>query len=144
MQKKGQAAMEFLMTYGWAILVVIVAIAALAYFGVRNPGRYLPESCNLGPGFSCNFKITPSDITVLVQNGAGFDLANFYMNISNCGSTILTPLASFNEGTNQTFIIPCVTGTPGQRFKQDISIAYTDESNFARVKSGQIIGKVES
>ncbi|MBT3690741.1 hypothetical protein HOG16_00680 [Candidatus Woesearchaeota archaeon] len=32
MQKRGQAAMEFLMTYGWAIMVVLLAIAALAYF----------------------------------------------------------------------------------------------------------------
>jgi len=29
-QKKGQAAMEFLMTYGWAILVVLIVIGALA------------------------------------------------------------------------------------------------------------------
>lgn len=36
-QKKAQAAMEFLMTYGWAILVVLVAIGALAYFGVIDP-----------------------------------------------------------------------------------------------------------
>ena len=26
--------MEFIMTYGWAIIVVLVAIAALTYFGV--------------------------------------------------------------------------------------------------------------
>lgn len=32
--RRGQAAMEFLMTYGWAILVVLAAVAALAYFGV--------------------------------------------------------------------------------------------------------------
>jgi uncharacterized protein (UPF0333 family) len=30
--RKSQAAMEFLMTYGWAILVVLVALGALAYF----------------------------------------------------------------------------------------------------------------
>ncbi len=41
--KKGQAAMEFLMTYGWAILVVLAAIGALAYFGVLSPGKLLPE-----------------------------------------------------------------------------------------------------
>jgi hypothetical protein len=35
--------MEFLMTYGWAILVVIAAIAALAYFGVLSPDKMLPE-----------------------------------------------------------------------------------------------------
>ena len=35
--RKGQAAMEFLMTYGWAILVVLVVIGALAYFGILSP-----------------------------------------------------------------------------------------------------------
>ena len=42
-QRKGQAAMEFLMTYGWAILAAIIAIGALAAFGVFNMG-------NLGGG----------------------------------------------------------------------------------------------
>jgi len=32
--KKGQTAMEYLMTYGWAILIVIVVIAALYSMGV--------------------------------------------------------------------------------------------------------------
>ncbi len=32
--KKGQAAMEYLMTYGWAILVVIAVVAALYAMGV--------------------------------------------------------------------------------------------------------------
>ncbi len=40
--KKGQAT-DFLMTYGWAILVVIGVIAALAYFGVLDPSKLLPE-----------------------------------------------------------------------------------------------------
>ncbi|MEM7821527.1 MAG: hypothetical protein QXX38_01800 [Candidatus Aenigmatarchaeota archaeon] len=31
---KGQAAMEFLMTYGWAILIVIAVVAALYAMGV--------------------------------------------------------------------------------------------------------------
>ena len=34
--KKGQAAMEFLMTYGWAILAMIVAIGTLVYLGIFN------------------------------------------------------------------------------------------------------------
>jgi uncharacterized protein (UPF0333 family) len=38
--RKGQAAMEFLMTYGWAILVVLAAIGALAYFGVLSPDKF--------------------------------------------------------------------------------------------------------
>lgn len=34
--RKGQAAMEFLSTYGWPILAAIIAIGVLAYFGVFN------------------------------------------------------------------------------------------------------------
>ncbi|MAH51939.1 hypothetical protein CMI37_39340 [Candidatus Pacearchaeota archaeon] len=41
--RKSQAALEFIMTYGWAFLVVFVAIGALAYFGVLSPDRFLPE-----------------------------------------------------------------------------------------------------
>ena len=38
--------MEFLMTYGWAILVLMVAIGALAYFGVLNPSNLLTDEQN--------------------------------------------------------------------------------------------------
>ena len=48
--KKGQAALEFLTTYGWAFLVVLVMIGALAYFGVLNPSRLLPDKCVFGAG----------------------------------------------------------------------------------------------
>jgi len=37
--KRGQAAMEFLMTYGWAILAAIIAIGVLAAFGVFSPQK---------------------------------------------------------------------------------------------------------
>ncbi len=35
---KGQAAMEYLMTYGWAILIVIAVVAALYAMGVFRVG----------------------------------------------------------------------------------------------------------
>ena len=42
--KKGQETIEFLMTYGWALLVVLLAIAALAYFGVFENLLKIPET----------------------------------------------------------------------------------------------------
>ena len=51
--KKGQTAVEFLMTYGWAVLIVMIMIAALFYVGVLNPRGKMPTSCTLPPGFSC-------------------------------------------------------------------------------------------
>lgn len=51
--KKGQAAMEFLTTYGWAFLIIIVAVAGLSYFGVFSFGRYLPSACSLDGRLEC-------------------------------------------------------------------------------------------
>jgi len=64
--------MEFLMTYGWAILVVMVVIGALAYFGVLNPSQLLPEKCTLQIGFYCkDFQVKNGHILLDILNGAG-------------------------------------------------------------------------
>lgn len=51
--KKSQAALEFLTTYGWAFLVILLMVGALAYFGILSPGRLLPNRCNFGAEFQC-------------------------------------------------------------------------------------------
>lgn len=51
--RKAQAALEFLSTYGWAMMVVMVMVAALAYFGVLNPSKYLPDRCSFGVQLHC-------------------------------------------------------------------------------------------
>ena len=53
-RKKGQAALEFLTTYGWAFLVILVMIGALSYFGVFSPENYVPDQCNFGSVLSCS------------------------------------------------------------------------------------------
>ena len=46
--------MEYLMTYGWAILVIIIVIAVLFYIGVLNPRNVTPTSCTFPPGLTCS------------------------------------------------------------------------------------------
>ncbi|MBI3036630.1 hypothetical protein HYY73_02645, partial [Candidatus Woesearchaeota archaeon] len=73
--KKGQAAMEFLMTYGWAILVVLVVIGALSYFGVLSPATLLPEKCTFPVSVSCtDHAVTGTYVALILQNGAGRDM----------------------------------------------------------------------
>jgi uncharacterized protein (UPF0333 family) len=63
--KRSQAALEFLMTYGWAILIVLIVISALAYFGVLNPQAMLPSRCTLPTGWSCgDYVVTMSQSAV--------------------------------------------------------------------------------
>lgn len=51
LNEHGQAAMEYLMTYGWAILVIVIVLGALLYLGVFNPPT--PDLCQFAPGFLC-------------------------------------------------------------------------------------------
>jgi hypothetical protein len=50
---KGQTALEYLLTYGWAILVIMVVLAVLYYYHVFDPKcwseDYYPECHNLQP-----------------------------------------------------------------------------------------------
>src|SRR3989338_3584712 len=107
--------MEFLMTYGWAILVVLVAIGALAYFGVLNPSRFLPSSCTITPGIACTeHKATSAGVTLLLQNGMGQDLTVSTIDIIGSGITC-TPLApsgdtaTLEDGETDQYDVTCGT-----------------------------------
>lgn len=73
--KKSQAAMEFLMTYGWAILIVLIVIGVFWQLGVFNV-LFVPERCVIGGGYlNCqDFGVQDNQITLLVANAASVDL----------------------------------------------------------------------
>src|SRR3989338_4344659 len=131
--KKGQAAMEFLMTYGWAILVVLIAIGALAYFGVLSPGRFLPRSCTLVPGLDCSeFKVSSgaAQVQLFIRNGLGssidFSSLNIDTNLDNVGDCTSVDPASISDGalSSQINIAGCTIGTLGSRFRANIIGTY--------------------
>src|SRR5208337_1559597 len=66
-----QSAMEYLMTYGWAILAISIAIGALYVLGILNPTAFVSQQCLLSAGLSCSVvgMSTNGLITInLVQN----------------------------------------------------------------------------
>jgi len=72
-KKRGQFALEFLMTYGWAILVVLIAVSALAYMGVFNPSKTTSNRCISQTGIACIGMpiITKTQIAFTMKNGLG-------------------------------------------------------------------------
>jgi hypothetical protein len=150
LNKKGQAAMEFLMTYGWAILVVLVAIGALAYFGVLNPSQFLPSSCTLAPGMGCDdFKVSTTGADLVLRNGLGNDLSAVDVAISGCtDSAEADGDDSWTDGTvlggsDGISLTGCSNGATGARFKQDVTIVYTSSSGLNHTVTGTITAKVE-
>ncbi len=68
---KGQGALEYLMTYGWALLVVVVVGAALYSLGVLNPASYAKQACTGFVYFNAReFRMTEDgNFTIIVDNG---------------------------------------------------------------------------
>jgi hypothetical protein len=54
---KAQSAMEYLMTYGWAILIIAVVLGALFSLGVFSSTSLIGTACVATPGYLCQTPI---------------------------------------------------------------------------------------
>ena len=149
--KKGQAAMEFLMTYGWALLVVLIAIGALASFGVLNPGQFLPETCTVAPGISCiDFSASASGspttvgLTVMMQNGMGIALTGVTLDSTALTCTV-APAGDWGAGEVVTFTCTGAVGTEGAMYsgtEDGLTLDYTVSGGLAHSKAVSIMTKI--
>ncbi len=69
---RGQVAIEYLMTYGWAILVLIIIIGLILGSGIASPSYLISEECSLGTKLPCT--------QFLYNDGANLKLI---VNVSN-------------------------------------------------------------
>ncbi|MCB9358776.1 hypothetical protein H6503_02500 [Candidatus Woesearchaeota archaeon] len=143
--KKGQAAMEFLMTYGWALLIVLIAIAALAFFGLLNPKTFLPKKADLGPEFQITtVSAGANGITLMVTNGIGQTAYDFQINFTGCQNTTtsaydgaLTTQYDIGAGKTQRVVVECPGLINGTTFESDLI------ANWTTVASGQTVPHVK-
>ncbi|MFH1649016.1 MAG: hypothetical protein ABIA93_00520 [Candidatus Woesearchaeota archaeon] len=168
--RKGQAAMEFLMTYGWAILVVLAAIGALAYFGVLSPDRFLPPKCTITGGFSCTeYRIDATGPIVKIQNNLGVDSTVTNVNIevktesfesvggASCGANIIFATSTVVNNGDYVFIGKTADAATNRvafttdtctlltgKFRGTITVDYVKlGESVAHQASGDISGNVE-
>ncbi len=143
MHKKAQAAMEFLMTYGWAILVVLVAIGALAYFGVLNPDKMLPEKCIIssGSGLFCDkFSISSTQIDLKIKNSLADQVTVTALSVSDSGcGAIASSVIIAADGSNTTTLTGC---SMSEKINGDISITFSDPDGFSKTSSGTLVARV--
>ena len=143
MEKRGQAAMEFLMTYGWAILAAVVAIGVLAYFGVFSPGKLAPDRCYVSSPFGCeDYTVTTSGVQMILRNGVGETVTISNVSITNCGS--ITPFSNVTDGSTTTANVTCSSSlSSGGKFRGNIEITYQKSGGtFDHKSSGDITGVV--
>ncbi|MBN2368125.1 hypothetical protein JXC34_03825 [Candidatus Woesearchaeota archaeon] len=119
--KKAQLAVETLLIYGIALLVVMGAVFALIQFGVLDLGSMLPDQCDLGE-FSCeNYVVKPDLVQLELRNNLPKNLENMTVNIEgtgdneglwNCDPAVYTDLVVKGEVTNPPVEITCDIKVP--------------------------------
>jgi len=116
---KAQSAMEYLMTYGWAILIVAVVLGALYSLGVFNGAAFLGTSCISASGFYCANPTlsTGGVLTVTIGQATGTTFKNAYLYFVPSGTNFSTSdpgtsIGTLNSGQQVTVSIPLPTGSP--------------------------------
>ncbi|MFW6014323.1 MAG: hypothetical protein ACOCZ6_03900 [Nanoarchaeota archaeon] len=151
--KRGQAAMEFLMTYGWAILVVLAAVGILAYLGVFDMEDRVPSRCELNPtgqGIDCttdpHFDVGEEDVTFTVINGnpSGVNVTGIDGDCDtledNDGNSVSAGNLTIDRGETKVLTANCGTDIgPGSN---DLSFAidYKDENGQPHTNRARISG----
>ena len=104
---RAQAAIEFLVTYGWAIMGVLIVIGALAYFGIFNTQRYVNDVCYFGDQLTCeDYMLTSSSWTyVQLRNNFGvpIDIVNVVLKsdygTTDCNQVNISVSSNLQPGT---------------------------------------------
>jgi len=119
---KGQAAMEFLMTYGWAILAAIIVIGILGYYYFSSD-VLTPKASVVNPPFYLNAQnAQTTGVTLELKNNGGETYNIQSVTVSNCNSTAAAP-GAITAGNITTISLPC-TLSSGSTFKGDIAVTY--------------------
>ncbi len=146
-KKKAQAALEFLMTYGWAIIVVLVAISALVYFGILDLSIFFPSKCVLPAGIAClDFDVKTSTATVVLQNNVGETISLDSVIVASRESvpcSYNSPLVLRNRERATITLADCNHGAAGKRFDGEITVAYTNlDTSLTHKSVGDIATKL--
>ncbi len=117
--------MEFLMTYGWALLVVLVAIGALTFYFGTGSNFLANEGCYMSPGFFCgDFKADEGSVMVKVSNSLGRDLAEISFTHPSCSLGSDNPSLEDDRDIFLT-VSECNFGTEGTYMDETFILNYS-------------------
>jgi len=146
--RKGQTSLDFLMTYGWAVLLVVAVVASLFVLGVFNIGAFIGPRAT---GFSQLSVIawnvnSAGDLALRLQNFAGMDINIVNIDASYGTSNYSFPITNVsipNSKTSDTFTVGTISGlAPGQYYTLPLRITYVDLNGFNYTETGTISGTV--
>jgi hypothetical protein len=135
---KSQVALEFLTTYAWAFVVVMIVIGALYYFGVFDFSKFLPKRCMFPSQFEClDYAFIGDEIRFKLVNGVGEDIqinsivatddADLSLSCSLVAPNPAVMPYAWDEGIETDFVLNACTGAvfiEGERAEAKVTIKY--------------------
>ena len=131
--RKGQTAMEYLMTYGWAILIILIVGGLLVYYGVFaiKPGASKQ-------GFGLLDLLSPWDykddgnLTYKIQNRVGYVVELYAIEITDPAvggtpnTTVYNPVITIAAGgaSNWLSANSSVLGSSGDAYNIGVTLRY--------------------
>lgn len=146
---RGQAALDFMMTYGWALMLIALAAAALAALGVLDPGTFVGSRAT---GFSqvqaTDWQLSNSTgmLQMRLRNSAGTGINVTFVDAKllalSRNSSSVVPIGDGEYGLVNISFSPLGL-SKGSSYSIKVSIQYADaESGMAYSDSGTITGRV--
>ena len=122
------------MTYGWAILIIVIVAVVLYSMGIFSPSSFLSFSGITGlSGFQPASAACASNVQMIVKlsNSLGYQVSINSINVTtSSGVSVTQPeSATLNPGQTQEFIVFGICPkTSGSSFSDTITVAYTEPS----------------
>ncbi len=147
--RKAQAGLDFLMTYGWALLLIVLVVGALFALGVFDIGSFTGSKAT---GFAevgvVGWKLdTGGILTVKFENHVGVDISVTEINATYKTQGVVYNTAFDVSNGKQSALITVGTftspGAKGSSYAISMVISYTDKNTgIAYTDSGTVTGKV--
>ena len=140
---RAQAALEYLMTYGWAILIIVIAIGALYAMGLFGIGA--PQTCS--PCFPAGGDFTYQDHSVVngilylsVQEGPDpITVNNVTATITGVGSAYNDTVGTINANELKVITVDLSgLSLPTSAYSIDVQVTYTSKQGVPHTASATL------
>ncbi len=156
-----QAAMEYLSSYTWMLIVVSVVVVVAALIGVFYPDYFIGSTCAFPSGFSCKSTVLTNNgiLYVNIQQTTGAPISITYISCNSNQTTLysasystqVSPALQVDNGANSSFMLQCYqAATPfhatiGTVYNGYLLVTYTNlASGLPHTQTAQVNLKVAS
>ena len=146
--RKGQAALDFLMTYGWAIALVVIIAAVLFSMGLFDTSNFVGNKATGFSGVSVkDWSYTAGGaFSVLFSNQVGqpVNINNVTVTVGGTPYDVTGSNAVVQVGANSGAFTATglANGTAGTGYTATLVVGYSTPSGFNYTSAGTLTGKM--